>query len=289
MPEGGFLGYKEYEKCAWPSRETNVRRQYKSRYVFAVLLTPFRCFFQQRFSQVVGRGKSEFLADVYAHRTDVVGRFVENGGNLQDGLAADNQAAHFSLRWCQRRQRCRNVGVLHPAVGHSLLHGPYQVGLSALVEMVEEVGDVFIRHPSASQLYVGQQFGFCHVESGQQSVEGVVIVFILALRVSNAPPNQFAQHACENLRDNEYHRDLLVHPSVSVEVSKNDGGDTDGGNDCRDVPERGHDEIDDEGKRDDLVEHDGLVEARWLRHRHVYDAGAVGQLGQYAKRGHGRF
>lgn len=250
--------------------------------------TPFR-FFQQRFSQVVGRGKSELLADVYAHRTDVVGRFVENGGNLQDGLAADNQAAHFPLRWCQRRQRCRNVGVLHPAVGHSLLHGPYQVGLSALVEMVEEVGDVLIRHPSASQLYVGQQFGFRHVESGQQLVEGVVIVFILALRVVNAPPNQFAQHACENLRDNEYHRDLLVHPSVSVEVSKNDCGDADGGDDCRDVPERGHDEIDDEGKLDDLVEHDGLVEARRLRHRHVYDAGAVGQLGQYAKRGHGRF
>ena len=196
--------------------------------------TPFRCF-QQRFSQVVGRGKSELLADVYAHRTDVVGRFVENGGNLQDGLAADNQAAHFSLRWRQRRQRCRNVGVLHPAVGHSLLHGPYQVGLSALVEMVEEVGDVFIRHPSASQLYVGQQFGFRHVESGQQLVEGVVIVFILALRVSNAPPNQFAQHACENLRDNEYHRDLLVHPSVGVEVSESDCGDADGGDDCRDV------------------------------------------------------
>lgn len=77
--------------------------------------TPFR-FFQQRFSQVVRRGKSELLADVYAHRTDVVGRFVENGGNLQDGLATDNQAAHFPLRWCQRRQRCRNVGVLHPAV-----------------------------------------------------------------------------------------------------------------------------------------------------------------------------
>lgn len=29
MPEGGFLVYKEYENCARPSRETNVRRQYK--------------------------------------------------------------------------------------------------------------------------------------------------------------------------------------------------------------------------------------------------------------------
>lgn len=44
MPEGGFLGYKEYEKCAWPSRETNVRRQYKSRYVFAVLFNAFPFF-----------------------------------------------------------------------------------------------------------------------------------------------------------------------------------------------------------------------------------------------------
>lgn len=106
--------------------------------------TPFR-FFQQRFSQVVGRGKSELLADVYAHRTDVVGRFVENGGNLQDGLAADNQTAHFSLRWCQRRQRCRNVGVLHPAVGHSLLHGPYQVGLSALLTSSLHTPKIFVK------------------------------------------------------------------------------------------------------------------------------------------------
>lgn len=31
MPEGGFLGFAETEKCAWPSREPNARRQYKSR------------------------------------------------------------------------------------------------------------------------------------------------------------------------------------------------------------------------------------------------------------------
>lgn len=45
MPEGGFLGYKEYEKCAWPSRETNVGRQYKSRYVFAALFNALPLFF----------------------------------------------------------------------------------------------------------------------------------------------------------------------------------------------------------------------------------------------------
>lgn len=44
MPKGGFLGYKEYEKCAWPSRETNVGRQYKSRYVFAVLFNALPFF-----------------------------------------------------------------------------------------------------------------------------------------------------------------------------------------------------------------------------------------------------
>ena len=44
MPEGGFLGYQEYENCAWPSRETNVRRQYKSRYVCAALLNALPFF-----------------------------------------------------------------------------------------------------------------------------------------------------------------------------------------------------------------------------------------------------
>ena len=44
MPEGGFLGYKEYEKCARPSRETNVRRQYKSRYEFAALFNALPLF-----------------------------------------------------------------------------------------------------------------------------------------------------------------------------------------------------------------------------------------------------
>lgn len=29
MPEGGFLCFAETENCAWPSRETNERRQYK--------------------------------------------------------------------------------------------------------------------------------------------------------------------------------------------------------------------------------------------------------------------
>lgn len=29
MPEGVFLCFAETENCAWPSRETNVRRQYK--------------------------------------------------------------------------------------------------------------------------------------------------------------------------------------------------------------------------------------------------------------------
>lgn len=44
MPEGGFLGYKEYEKCARPSREPNARRQYKSRYVFAALFNALPFF-----------------------------------------------------------------------------------------------------------------------------------------------------------------------------------------------------------------------------------------------------
>lgn len=29
MPEGGFLCFAETENCAWPSRETNVRRHYQ--------------------------------------------------------------------------------------------------------------------------------------------------------------------------------------------------------------------------------------------------------------------
>lgn len=44
MPEGGFLAYKEYENCGRPSRETNVRRQYKSRYVFVALLNALPFF-----------------------------------------------------------------------------------------------------------------------------------------------------------------------------------------------------------------------------------------------------
>lgn len=45
MPEGGFLCFAETEKCARPSRETNVRRQYKSRYVFVALLNALPLFF----------------------------------------------------------------------------------------------------------------------------------------------------------------------------------------------------------------------------------------------------
>lgn len=44
MPEGGFLCFAETENCARPSRETNVRRQYKSRYVFAALLNALPLF-----------------------------------------------------------------------------------------------------------------------------------------------------------------------------------------------------------------------------------------------------
>lgn len=45
MPEGGFLCFAETENCARPSRETNVRRQYKSRYVFAALFNALPLFF----------------------------------------------------------------------------------------------------------------------------------------------------------------------------------------------------------------------------------------------------
>lgn len=45
MSEGGFLCFAETENCAWPSRETNVRRQYMSRYVFAALLNALPLFF----------------------------------------------------------------------------------------------------------------------------------------------------------------------------------------------------------------------------------------------------
>ena len=44
MPEGGFLCFAETEKCAWPSRETNARRQSKRRYVFAALLNALPFF-----------------------------------------------------------------------------------------------------------------------------------------------------------------------------------------------------------------------------------------------------
>lgn len=44
MPEGGFLCFAETENCAWPSREPNARRQYKSRYVFVALLNALPFF-----------------------------------------------------------------------------------------------------------------------------------------------------------------------------------------------------------------------------------------------------
>lgn len=44
MPEGGFLRFAETENCAWPSREPNARREYKSRYVFAALLNALPLF-----------------------------------------------------------------------------------------------------------------------------------------------------------------------------------------------------------------------------------------------------
>ena len=101
-------------------------------------------------------------------------------------------------------------------MSHSLLHSPDKVGFGALVEMVEEVGDVLVALLSSSQLYIGKQFGFGHVESGKHSVDRSVIVGIFALHISYASSYHFAQHTCEHFHKNEYHYYLFIKSSVGV-------------------------------------------------------------------------
>lgn len=87
-----------------------------------------------------------------AHRADVVACFLENGGNLRIRFSADNQSAHLPFGRCQRGHHRRNVRVLHPAMVHSLLHSPDEVRLRALIEMVEEIGDVLVGHIATPHL-----------------------------------------------------------------------------------------------------------------------------------------
>ena len=89
------------------------------------------------------------LADMYAHSTDIVGCFIEYGGNFVNHLSADNKPAHLLLGGCQRWYNSRYVGMLHPALIHSMLHSPDKVSFGALVETVEEFGYVLACHTAA--------------------------------------------------------------------------------------------------------------------------------------------